>query len=267
MAHEAGGLALQPPPQPRPADVDAGEPRHQQLSLLRGRAGQRHTLVPGFPPPGRPPSPPARPPARPPTSGSLSRLVTSSWMRTPGNALRSTCRPAGTAAGSQGRGGAKTLSQQNQRLAAGGGRRVRRGRGASTTLAAPLHIALPADSLGRYRTSAAARGRPAGAQEWHVGGHAVAWNLARHSGCWAGCGNARGPPYLMQARVQATAAREQAATLHGRRGPVQGGDLPAASALDTPGSRCGNCRHGVAGKGDMKGMFLPRQAGSSKKMS
>jgi hypothetical protein len=40
----------------------------------------------------------------PPTSGSLSRLVTSSWMRTPGNALRSTCMPAGMAAGGQGEG-------------------------------------------------------------------------------------------------------------------------------------------------------------------
>lgn len=35
VAHEAGGLALQPAPQARTADIHAGEPRGQQLRLLR----------------------------------------------------------------------------------------------------------------------------------------------------------------------------------------------------------------------------------------
>lgn len=39
VAHQPGGLPLQPTPQPRPADIHAGETRRQQLRLLGPRAG------------------------------------------------------------------------------------------------------------------------------------------------------------------------------------------------------------------------------------
>lgn len=108
MAHEAGGLPVQATAQPRTRDVDAGEPAHQQLRLLLGMGGGsadqpnrfrgmrrlgvgcRHSLteecwkeVPA--------TDSHHSSTQPSTSGSRSRLVTSSWMRTPGNALRSTC--------------------------------------------------------------------------------------------------------------------------------------------------------------------------------